>query len=59
MTELEAARTDLAAKNGTMVGEIDQVQQQHAALNIQTAELREAIARENADSAACAEPSTA
>ncbi|WP_054697426.1 chromosome segregation protein SMC [Desulfosarcina cetonica] len=52
VTELEAARTDLAAKNGTMVGEIDQVQQQHAALNIQTAELREAIARENADSAA-------
>ncbi|BBO81540.1 chromosome partition protein Smc [Desulfosarcina ovata subsp. sediminis] len=52
VAELEAARTDLTAKNDDIVSEIDQVQQQHGSLQTQIDNLKTAIARENADSAA-------
>ncbi|MBC2713461.1 MAG: chromosome segregation protein SMC [Desulfosarcina sp.] len=50
VAELEAAKTDLEAKNSTIVSEVDQVQQQHEVLQSQISEMRETIARENADS---------
>jgi chromosome segregation protein len=50
VTELEAAKTDLSAKNSTIISEIDEVQRQHQALQSQIGELKETIALENNDS---------
>jgi chromosome segregation protein len=50
IAELETAKTDLAAKNGAIVSEIDQVQQQHDSLQAQIRETKATIQQENADS---------
>lgn len=48
---LESARTDLAAKNGSIISEIDQVQRQHEELQSRISGTKETIVREKADSA--------
>ena len=48
---LEAAKTDLEAKNSTIISEIDEVQRQHEGLQRQIGTTKETIAAENSDSA--------
>ncbi len=50
VSQLQAAHTDLAAKNSDLVAEIDRVQGEHATLQGHIDEVKATIDRENADS---------